>query len=98
MIGSGASDLVVLRRTAPAVSDSEPPFRLFVDDACEFRLAAEQMAEIDDVERQQCTGLHRNDRRVARAAGQQRDFAKELSRPEPHRLWPAGGPRLRPTR
>src|SRR5262245_47695694 len=57
------------------------------DDAGELRLAPEEMAKIDDVETKKRGLPHGDDGGVARIAGQQREFAKEIPRLETDRLW-----------
>ena len=63
-------------------------FRLLVDDPGEIGLAAEQLAEIDNVENEQRAMPRRHNCGVARTAGEQCHLAKELARPENDRFGP----------
>ena len=56
------------------------------NDAGEFGLAPKQMAKVDDVQAKKGALLHRDDGGVARIAGEQREFAKEVPRAEADRL------------
>src|SRR6266446_6319183 len=56
------------------------------DDAGEFGLAPEETPKIDDVEAEKGGLPHRDDGGVARIAGEQREFAKEIPRPGTDRL------------
>src|SRR5258708_19883322 len=69
---------------APATTSrfSGAAFRLLVDEPGEIRLAAEQLAKIDDVEAEQGALPRRHDRRVARTATQQCHLTEEFARPE----------------
>jgi hypothetical protein len=58
------------------------------DDAGEFGLAPKQMAKVDDVQAKKGALLRRDDGGVARIAGEQREFAEEIPRPETDRVWP----------
>src|ERR1700730_2235369 len=61
---------------------ARPLLGLFVDDPRQLGMTGQQFVEIDDVERQERTGLRRDDGGVARRAGQQCDFPEKLARPE----------------
>ena len=61
---------------------------MFVYPSCKFRLAAEQLAKIGNIEAEECALAHRDDRRIAWATGEQGYFAKEFSRPENDRFGP----------
>ncbi len=70
------------RRVSPRATTSRfsgAAFRFFVDDPGELGLAPQQLAKIDDVEDEQRAWPHRDDRGIARTAGDQCHLAKELA-------------------